>query len=219
MRGLIMSKVVLIGLWSILSCSVQAEFRIWEDAKGNVFEGEFVAMSAGLVVLRNQAGKESSFNPEELCPSDLQYLDRVIPPALGLDVTRSTDNSGKVNNAEHVRCTAAIKQTDRRPYTGELTAVLVVMGEDIRTGGSAIASRKEHTFTLPEIRGESIEFASEQSLFYRRSRKTGRQYGGYVLVVWDRFGNAIAKKSNRASYEERAEKYATLGLKKQKITR
>jgi hypothetical protein len=207
-------KIYTIGLF--LFCSVfaaQAEFRIWEDLKGNVFEGEFITLAAGEVLIENQEGKEYRFLPEALCASDQQYLERRIPPKLGLDVTKNTNNSASKSGSEDVRCIATIKQTDRRPYTGELTAVLAVMGETIGSGSSMIVNRSEQVFTLPEIRGEAIEFASDRAQFYRKSRKTGKEYSGYVLVVYDRFGEVVAVKSNRASYEDRATKLASLGVK------
>ncbi len=182
----------------------QAEFRIWEDADGNIWEGEFVTMSAGEVVMRDQQDKRIRIVPENLCEADQRYLEKVVPPKLAIDVSKTTDNARSGSNSEQVRCTVAIKQTDTRPYTGELTAVLLTMGEDIRTGSTSQVNRKEHTFTLPQNRGDAVEFRGDSASFLRKSNKAGRTYSGYILVVWDRFGNPVAVAANRSSFEENA---------------
>lgn len=192
----------------LLAVATHAEFRIWEDGNGNIWEGEFVTLSAGEVVIRDQADKRIRIDPDRLCEADQRYLEKVVPPKLVIDVSKTTDNVGVGRNSELVRCLASIKQTDTRPYTGELTAVLVTMGEDIRTGSPSVVSNTELGFTLPEIRGVAVEFSGKSNTFLRKSNKTGRAYSGYVLVVWDRFGNPVAVKSNRDAYEEKATRYA-----------
>ncbi|MEE9369178.1 MAG: hypothetical protein V3V05_10025 [Pontiella sp.] len=138
----------------------------------------------------------------------LYHLEKVVPPKLSIKVTKTTDNSGVGSNSEKVRCHAGIKQIDTLPYKGELTAVLVTMGEDIRTGASTKVSSTEYQFTLPKIKGELIEFKGEKNTFIRKANKSGRTYTGYILVVWDRFGNPIAIKSNRDSFAEKATRLA-----------
>ncbi|VGO14935.1 hypothetical protein PDESU_03515 [Pontiella desulfatans] len=203
-----MLKVSLLLLVLLLSLSSFAEFRIWEDGEGNIWEAEFVTLSAGEIVMRDQQGQRIMIRPEKLSGADQQYLEKVVPPKLVLDVSKTTNNAGTSSNTEQVRCIASIKQSDTRPYAGELTAVLVTMGEDIRTGAPSVVNRKEYNFTLPEKRGDSVDFKGESASFLRKSVKSGRTYSGYVLVVWDKFGNPIAIKSNRDSFAERAEKIA-----------
>lgn len=191
-----------------LAVVAHAEFRIWEDAKGNIWEGEFVTFSAGEAVIRDQTDARIRIKPETLCLADQRYLEKVVPPKLVIDVSKTTDNAGVGSSSEQVRCLVSIKQSDTRPYTGELTAVLVTMGEDIRTGSSSVAESTEHRFTLPKNRGMAVEFGGARSSFRRKSNKSGRTYSGYILVVWDRFGNPVAVKSNRAVFEERAIQFA-----------
>ena len=198
----------------ILVFAAKAEFRIWEDADGNIWEGEFVTLAAGEVVMRDQQDKRIRIAPEKLSATDQQYLEKVVPPKLTLDVSKTTDNVRSGSNSELVRCVAAIRQADTRPYSGELTAVLLTMGEDIRTGSTSQVNRKEHTFTLPQNRGDVVEFQGDSSSFLRTSNKSGRTYAGYLLVVWDRFGNPIAIAANRSSFEENA---ATLARPKMKL--
>lgn len=198
---------ILIAL--LLSCGMaQAEFRIWESKDGAaIWEGEFVAMKGDLVVIRDQAGVKKEYKPTTLCDADLEYLEKVIPPTLSVDVSRSTE--GVSSSSEKVTCTATIKKMDTRKYKGELTAVLVLLAEEMRTGSySKAGSSEEFVFNLPEKHGQTVEFKSDSTRFLKRSAKSGRAYAGYVLVVWDRFGNPVIVKSNRDSFAEKATKIA-----------
>ncbi|MDF7809363.1 hypothetical protein P4E94_18105 [Pontiellaceae bacterium B12219] len=202
-----MKKRLLIPILLLLSLIVHAEFRIWESTDGKIWEGEFVALNGGQVVIRDQSGNKAEFSPETLSAADLDYLEKVVPPNLSLDVSRTTDSaSGK---SEMVKCIASIKKTDTRKYRGELTAVLVVMAEELRTGAfSRAGASTEFKFVLPEKNGVPVVFESDAVKLLKRSNKSGRAYAGYVLVVWDRFGNALAVKSNRDSFLENAVKIA-----------
>lgn len=190
-----------------LGVQTQAEYRIWEDTKGNILEGEFVAMNGKLIVVRERSGKEKRFNPAMLCEADQQYLEKVVPPSLSLNVSKTTD--GRSSKGDSLRFLVSMKQADTRPYKGELTAVLVIMGESIRTGSKRSVAKKEHTFTLPENSGDLIEFASDREIFNSNKSKSGNVYSGYLLVVWDRYGNPVSIESNRAEFEDRAKSLAS----------
>lgn len=199
--------IAVAALWAVAS-SVQAEFRIWEDARGNVVEGEFMALSGDDAVLRGQDGREIRLDSGGLCIADREYLDRTVPPQLDIDVSKTTGGEGAQGQSESVRCLATLRQADRRAYGGGLVAVLVVMGEDLRTGAAVPLSTTEHRFTLPERRGEAVGFASGWVRFSGKTGQSGRAYSGYLLVVWDRFGAPIAVKTNRPTYGQMAARIA-----------
>jgi len=195
-----------------------AEYRIWEDTKGNILEGEFVTMNGKLVVVKERSGKEREFKPEILCEADRQYLEKVVPPKLSIDVSKTTEGGTSRSSGEAVRCRVSVKQTDTRPYKGELTAVLVLMGESIRTGSKMSVGKKEHVFTLPENRGQLVEFSSNSEKFNGNKSKSGNTYSGYLLVVWDQFGNPVAVESNRAEFEKRARSLASPSSRRRSTT-
>jgi hypothetical protein len=201
------AQLILFVMSGLLSAAAFAEFRIWEDTAGNVMEGEFVTLSGGLVIVRDQAGKEYNLKPENLSEADRIYLERVVPPKLSLTVTKNTDGGGS-KTMEAVKCRASIRQTSSGKYTSELTAVLIVMGEDLKTGAEKVAGRKQTRFTLPDNRGEPIEFESQRMRFRSRSNKSGEAYSGYILVVWDKFGNPVAIETSSRTYDERATRLA-----------
>lgn len=191
-----------------------AELRIWEDTKGAIWEGEFITMNAGLAVIRDSSGKKSEIEPKSLCETDQKYLEKVLPPKLVIDVSKTTESKSAGINTEQVVCLASIKQADTRMYTGELTAVLVTMGVDIQSGATSKVSSTDYNFTLPENHNQTIEFVGSKNTFYRKAQKKGRAYSGYILVVWDQYGKPIAIKSNRDTFVEQA---ARLGRPKTRL--
>lgn len=200
-------KFVHLILLTCIALSVRAEYRIWESAAGDIWEGEFITMNGQLVVIRDQTGKKNTFDPAKLSEADREYLEKVIPPSLNLDVSRSGDSVS--SGSEVVTCSATIKKANTQKYKGELTAVLVMLAEELRTGAySKAGSSTEFKFTLPEKHGVPVEFESSPYKFQKRSNNSGRVYSGYILVVWDRFGNPVAVKSNRDSFLEKATKIA-----------
>ena len=206
---IIVIKPLVVLLLSFLTVfNARSEFRIWEDVSGRIWEGEFQTLNAGKIVVIDRAGKRAEYSPDELSENDLSYLEEVLPPRLSLDVAKMSDSrsSGK---SEMITCRAAIKKTDNRSYKGKLTAVLVLISEETRTGAySKAGSTTQHTFTLMEKHGLAFEFESNAVKLMKRSANSGRVYAGYILVVWDRFGNPVAVKSNRDSFLERATKIA-----------
>ena len=200
-------KFIYIIIVTFLTLGAHSEFRIWESAAGDLWEGEFITMNGKLVVIMDQSGKKRAFDPNALSETDREYLEKVIPPSLKVEVSRSVDSIS--SGAEMVRCIATIKKSDTQKYKGELTAVLVMLAEELRTGvNSKAGSSKEFKFTLPEKHGVPVKFESNPYRFLKRSNNSGRVYSGYVLVVWDRFGNPVAVKSNRDSFAEKAIKIA-----------
>lgn len=198
-------------LFSSLLC--RAEFRIWEDNAGNIWEGEFVTVNAGKVVIRDRTGEKKSYSPGMLSGNDLVYLEKKVPPRLELTVSKSSDN-GSSSKSEIVKCRAVITKKDGRAYSGEMTAVLVVLAKDQKSGSfSKAGASKEFSFTLPQKPGASVEFESSGVGLAKSSASSGRVYAGYVLVVWDRFGNPIAVESSHESVLDRAPKLARPKLK------
>jgi hypothetical protein len=185
-----------------------AEYRIWTDAEDNVMEAEFVCMAGGKVVIRDRSGKEYKFQPESLIEEDRRYVQSRIPPEVDINVSKITANAGRPgsNSMDWSQCVVTIRQTDTRPYDGELMACLLVLSEDSRSGTYTVASRREKKFQLPERGGPGIEFTSERVGFHRSSQKGGNKYSGYLVVIKDKHGQIVAVKSNRAIFEELAGK-------------
>lgn len=212
---LFMKKLLFLCVFICTSAIVFAEFRIWEDSSGEIWEAEFVTLKGEMILLEDQSGTVKECKRKELSGVDRDYLDERCPPNLNIDISKTTDGSGS-RSTEKVTCNLRIKQIDTQKYDGELTVVLLVLGEDKRTGSISVASRSEEMFMLPENHGQPINLSSRAASFSKNAEKKGRLYGGYLAVVWDRFGNAIAIETNKPALQERAEKMAYVSLRNRK---
>ena len=207
MKQLIHLFILFFSVWA------HAEYRIWTDVQDNVVEAEFVCMDGGMVVLRNHTGEEFKFTPEKLSSEDQRYVESRVPPLLDINVSKAIDNIGKSNKTnsakqrstvEYVRCIATIRQSDTRPYNGDLIAHLLVIAEDNKLGGYVVVDREEQKFKLEDANNRSVELTSK-SLPFNRSSKRGKKYSGYLVVVNDKYGQVIAIKSNREIFEKMVE--------------
>lgn len=186
----------------------RAEFRIWEDRAGNIWEGQYVTVNAGRVVISDRSGEKKMFLPEDLSETDQIYLEEKVPPRLSLTVSKASENNSS-SRSEKVTCRAVIQKKDGRAYSGELTAVLVVLAKDQKSGSfSKAGASTEFSFRLPQKPGSEVEFESSGVGLAKSSASSGRVYAGYVLVVWDRFGKPIAVESSHDSLIGRAPKLA-----------
>jgi hypothetical protein len=182
-----------------------AGYRIWTDTQDNVVEAEFVCLSGGKVVLKNRAGKEFKMVPELLSSEDQAYIEARIPPELDVDVTKSTGNTKKGSiTTDYVSCTATIRKVDTRPYSGELTAQLLIIAKDERKGDFVVVEREQRIFIFNKTKNNTIEVVSKKVSF-RRASNGGQSYEGYLVTVQDRHGKIIAIKSNRATLLSKAD--------------
>jgi hypothetical protein len=205
----------LISLFIVLVLPVRAEFRIWTDVNDNVLEGEFLVLSADLVVIQNQAGEKFSFKMEELSKEDQTYVESRLLPELDMDVSKIADTVSRGGRLENIQCRAVIRQTSCRPYKGELRASLMVIGENERDGSLYVENRQDIVFYLPDNRGDPIEFHSQTCQFRRTSQnKPGRRYFGYLLIVKTEKGQTVTVKSNRRAIEARLAEFEVFRTKK-----
>lgn len=201
-------KYTLIVLTLLSAVFCLGDFRIWEDKAGRIWEGEFVTVNAGSVVIRDRSGETQAYSPDLLSDNDLVYLEEKVPPTLEITVSKSSDSASSAKS-DILKCRAVIKKKDSQSYSGELTAVLVVLAKDQKSGSfSRAGPAKELKFTLPQKPGSYVEFESGGVSLNKSLSSSGRVYAGYALVVWDRFGNPIAVESSHDSILERAAKIA-----------
>lgn len=200
-----MHKWMLILLCSMVVFPAWAEYRIWTFTNDTVMEAEFVCMTGGNVVIRERSGKELKFLPDSLVEEDRRYVESRIPPELNIDVSKISDNLGTGGAVDWFRCQVSIRQIDTRPYSGELTVIMLVLGEDQRSGESVVSTRIQQTFNLKDFTDKPFELMSDRVKFQRSSSKSGQIYSGYLVVVNDPHGQVIAVKSNRLSIERSAD--------------
>lgn len=197
-----------------LALPAAAEYRIWSDKTGYAVEAEFVCETGGQMVFRDREGKEYKINPESLSDEDQLYLQSLLPPVLYINVNKLQETRSRGEAREGtVECVVTIKKTSTRPYTGRLTAQLVVIGQDRRSDTYIILSRAKGDFELNRANQEQYEFKSNRvRVGFDMHRKVSTEYSGYVLVVKDNHGKVVARDASRSVFEKVAEQLLKMPL-------
>ena len=206
-----MKRHLLISVVLVMCLYAQAEYRIWTDKTGYAVEAEFVTETGGQMVFRDRAGQEYKIDPEQLSEEDQHYLQMLLPPTLDINVNKQTDSfsRGTVKQGS-VQCVVRIKKTSTRPYTGKLSAHLLVIGRHHRSDHYVILNRASKEFTLTRENKEQVEFKSGRiRIGFDLYGKALTEYSGYVVVVKDSRGEIVNKKLSRKSFEKMAKSLLT----------
>ena len=203
-----MRHSLVISIMLAMCLYASAEYRIWSDKTGYAVEAEFVCESGGQMVFRDREGKEYKIDPESLSEEDQHYLQSLMPPTLDINVNKLQETRQRGERREGiVQCIARIKKTSTRPYTGRLTAHMLVIGRDRRTDAYMILSKAKGEFELSRANKEQYVFKSNRvHIGFSMHTKSSREYAGYLVVVKDSRGEVVAVKTNRKSFEKIAKK-------------
>lgn len=203
-----MKSILTIVAFLFLSCPLQAEVRIWEDAKGRQYKAEFVHELFDKVTLRDVNGTEFRLGVEELSEVDQRYLRVKVAPEIKIDFSKTTSLKPKPKETmdldnDTIMVTAAevkLEKISRRPYTSRLHAELYLIAKDITGGGFVLLSRTESDFLFTEK--ESHIFKSEpvtSRTFEQNSgenERRGEEYAGYLIAVRDFEDKIVAVKTD-----------------------
>jgi len=202
----------------LVCCSVYAEMRLWEDKKGNYLEAEFVCETAGKIMLKGADGKEYKLSLSALSSKDQKFLESLLPPKLDINFTKSKDTRSRSYSSkdEMLQCEVTIKKATTRPYSGELSAEMVVVGKEYRTDYFVVLDKASTTFKLTKETGEIHAFKSSRVHLHvydsSSSGKHGTEYHGFLVVVSDSHGNVIDIKASRDSFKENSDKLLKISV-------
>lgn len=210
-----MRKIVLFLLLLAMSRVAIAEFRVWQDRKGNRLEAEYICEVGGKIMLRDPEGKEFRLSLESLSKGDQQYLQRLLPPKLEIAFSKAQDRR-KIDSyysTLDIRCSAEIKKTSRMPYDRELKAVMVVLGYRDKEDEYIVLDRSEYVFKVNqqkthEFSGTKFQLREYKS-YYSTSNRT--EYRGYVVGVLDPEEKVVAVKSSSDNFVEKFAMLAKCG--------
>lgn len=199
---------------AVFSISVNAETRIWTDAKGKTIEAELVQ------VLNNQAefqlanGHKIKVSLDTLCAKDRQHAMLSQPPTLELNVSAKTELSksslfqvGRASRIQIQKETTVVKVDVQKQstavYEEPLKAVLYVMGQrDDKP--SVVLDKITATFVYTggdkEFKFVTDAYKSE----HREGEISGKDYQGWLMAVFDSNGEIVAMKSSEPEYSENA---------------
>ena len=164
---------------------ISAGMRIWGDAKGNMFEGEFFAEMGTKVCLRGQDGKTIKVPFAKLSRQDQAYIISNRPLKLSIDVGKvETDNSyyrydyGRRKPGFRVK----IENESMNDIARSLDMHLFIFSED----DQLVRHEYEQGIEFSG-REKRFEYLSQPVRFYGHSSSYSssyyQEYGGYLVVV------------------------------------
>ncbi|MCK4563873.1 MAG: hypothetical protein KAU94_04285 [Verrucomicrobia bacterium] len=200
-----MRILFLVSVLIAFSTAVMADFRIWNDQKGNTIEAELASLSATHVVIRDRKGKIYKFSPAKLCSADQSYL-RSIPPKIEINFKKTQDRrKHNYGYAAYVYMTGEVivKKAEQRAYDGTLKVVLLMIGESQRHHDYVILDRAEESFNFKQSR--EISLVGKRFSMYedKYDNNVGYKYKGYVAVVLDSNDKIVEVKASRNDFKEK----------------
>lgn len=203
MKFLFMIVVVL-----SLSYRLQAEVRVWEDAKGHQYKAEFVHELFDKITLRDVTGMEFRLGVEELSELDQKYLRVKVAPEIKIDFSKTSSLKPKpkatmdLDNEMIMVITAKVRleKISNRPYTSRLYAVLYLIAKDRDESNYILLSKTDSDFLFTEKNLGQHIFQSDPCatrIFDEvDGRRRGEEYAGYLIVVRDFEDKIVAVKTD-----------------------
>lgn len=183
--------------------SAFAEFRTWQDIKGNKYDAEFVHELFDKVTLRDAKGKEYRIAVEDLSDHDQKYLRVMVPPELEIKFSKKTDLKPKpweLYNSDNdttyiIRPEVEIHKLSRRPFTSGLRAELFIVAKELDGENYILLSKTDASFLLGDQNDNTYIMKAdpvEVMVFteYNQQRR-GWEYSGHLVAVSDSRGNVV----------------------------
>ncbi|MDF7799450.1 SHD1 domain-containing protein [Pontiellaceae bacterium B1224] len=199
---------------AIFSISVNAESRVWTDAKGKTIEAELVQVLNNQVELQLANGHKIKVSLATLSAEDRQWAMLSHPPTLELNVSAKTELAtsslfqvGRSSRIQIKKETTVVKvdvmKLSDAAYEEPLKAVLFVMGQhDDKTG--VVLDKITTTFAYT---GADKEFKFVTDAYESENRDgaiSGKDYKGWLMAVFDTNGEIVAMKSSEPKYSKNA---------------
>jgi hypothetical protein len=171
--------------------SVFAQLRVWEDSKGNRFEGQYVGVLYDSVELENARGENRFIPLNELSDRDKIFLDKVYIPQIEIHFSKSTRNKVRTINAlpdDHVVVvvgTVVFKELSKISCDS-LQAEVCLIGKEVATDDYRLMNRIISPIKLTAENDYTYQFKIEtESRDYREynDQKRGTEYIGYVVAI------------------------------------
>ena len=203
--------------------------RTWTSTRGETFEGEYVMVMGGKVVLRDAKGKNQKIPLDLFSEEDRRFMELDKPPKFKIEFSRASKqyqwsskrpmfySMDKLPGVIDYVFTTKIKQESSGSYPHELHVESFAIGEEIDGDNYILLDRRESTFVPDEqTRGEYHTFGGRSVRLYDYEFETdgrrGQRYGGYLVVVTDSRGKIIEHKSSYNWLFEKRGELSKLGL-------
>lgn len=211
-----------------------SHLRVWAGGSDCRVEGRFCKELLGDVFVEDVDGEKHRIRFEQLSKGDLRYLEYYVPPEVEVDVEVTSQMlpvsewSRSDDERELYTFSVIAKKKSRLPYKGRLTAELFVIGRDRVVKDDSrlvLMSYCSKGFELPDERKAECELSSISEVVFHSylaewvvasndARTRGKEFFGWVLVIYDQTGAALSYKSDmRSGWLSEDIPSAVIGLK------
>lgn len=178
--------------------------RVWRNQQGERFEGRFVRVLLGKVMLETDDGEKLYIPLKELSKWDLKHLSSVFVPKVNIRFSDSSRSKFRSKNAladDLIKIVTgmATVETKDEIESSTLRMEAYMIGEEVATddfkllekGAMSLKFSEENEYTCQLV----LETESRKYIEYNR-RIRGCLYIGYVVVVLDRKGQVVDFRSD-----------------------
>jgi hypothetical protein len=193
---------------------VSAEMRMWTDADGSRFAGEFSKTAIGKVFVRDGEGVIHSIPMDSLPEAESKYVLAQVPPAVQITVRKKDHEAPKYEWSSPDYYTTfysfdiILEKTSSLDTTGDLKVELFVIGQDLvrqSDDSFVLMNYSQSIRQLPPGKRSRCEITVPNVQFERYNWSTplesdrGKEYAGYLIAVCDSVGRIIDSKISGVS--------------------
>ena len=183
-----------LGVFCLCGSLCAENMRIWRNKEGERFEGQFVRVLLGKVMLETAAGEKIYIPLKNLSKWDTKHLASIFIPEVRIRVSDSSRTKFRSKNAladDIIRIVTATTTIEAKEEveSDSLRMEVYLIGEEFSTddfkllekGAMALKFIEENEYTCQMI----LETESRKYREYNR-RTRGCLYLGYVVIIFDR---------------------------------
>jgi hypothetical protein len=193
------NRMIAWALTALLAQAVQAEMRTWTGNTGSQLTAEFVEETGGKVLLHDETGRELRVPRSYLSPADIEYLDSLVVPILGIHPDIKVESVFKPDSGvvQVVKYSIEVRKISSSPYESPVDVSLYLFGVigDDKTYVVLQRTQEQIRFTAGNrnnlITGPDLSLGSPEI-----QKKYEVDYVGYLIVVSTPGGRIIEVKSD-----------------------
>ena len=193
------------------------EVREWTDRDGKTVKAEYVRTEVSSVILRRKDGSEFKVSMQSLSDKDIDFVRLQTPPRILINMEPSVDsytvgylgNDGYDYTVKYqvVEPSVLLRKTSTEPYEAPLEMELILLGRIREVDRYIIIDSAVVSFSFTGKQTYEVTYVGYPVDLrqIRGSWRSGVEYEGYLVMVWDSKGNLVASKSSKVVMEQNAE--------------
>lgn len=191
--------------------------REWTDRDGKTVMAEYVRTEVSSVILRREDGTEFKVSMKSLSDKDIEFVRLQTPPRILINMEPSVDtytvgylgNDGYDYTVKYqvIEPSVLLRKTSTEPYEAPLEMELILLGRIREVDRYIILDNAVVSFSFTGKQSYEVTYAGYPVDLrqIRGSWRSGVEYEGYLVNVWDSKGNLVASKASKVILQQNAE--------------